>query len=60
MSRYALVESHVDRSGVIRVLGPYDSEEAAKAALPDVLDFLIDSHGVWDAVPIHDLRGLFE
>lgn len=60
MKRFALVQVHPDRSGVIRVIGPYDSEEDAKGALPEIQDFLVDSFGLWDTVPIHDLRGLFE
>lgn len=58
--RYALVHSYTDRSGVLRVVGPYPSEEEAIEALPDVEDLLRDGFGVWDVVPIHDLKGVFE
>lgn len=60
MKRYALVQSELDRSGIIRVIGPYNTEEDARGDLPEIQDFLVDSYGHWDVVPVYNLKGLFE
>lgn len=53
---YVLVTSEWDGSGIGRAFGPYDTEEAAKAAQPDLQE-LCDPHGSarWDVLPMYTI-----
>lgn len=53
---YVLVTSQWDNSGVGRVFGPYDTEEAAKAALPHLQE-VCDPLGTvqWEALPMYTI-----
>lgn len=53
---YALVVSHWDGSGIIRAFGPYESEDAAKAAEADLQDlYQPDGIGKWETVTLFNI-----
>ncbi|MEV7814282.1 hypothetical protein AB0P05_26690 [Streptomyces flaveolus] len=58
ISRYALVVSHYDRSGIIQAFGPYDSPkqaEASRDAIQSGMPLLSIAGGMWEVVPMTDL-----
>jgi hypothetical protein len=58
ISRFALVVSYADRSGIIQAFGPYVSTEAAEAsrdALQDAMPALALTGGLWEVVPMTEL-----
>lgn len=51
---YALVVSYHDGSAILRAFGPYPTEDAAKAAEPDLQDlYYPDGIGKWEVVPMY-------
>lgn len=56
ITRYALVLSYVDRSGVVQAIGPYDTEAEAAAARADLeaMPVLGIAGCLWEIVPCVD------
>lgn len=56
ITRYAIVLSYVDRSGVVQVVGPYDTEAEALAARPalEAVPVLGMAGCLWEVVPCTD------
>jgi hypothetical protein len=55
ITRFVVVLSESDRSGVRQAFGPYDTEEQAKATLKVLETWPALSSGLWDIVPCADL-----
>lgn len=54
---YALIVSHWDNSGIIRAFGPYDSEDVAKAAEPQLQDlYQPEGIGKWEVIPMFNIN----
>lgn len=51
LTRFVVVLSESDRSGVRQAFGPYDTEQQAKAALKVLESWPALSSGLWDIVP---------
>jgi hypothetical protein len=52
---WSVVESYSDRSGVMRVYGPYASEVDAVRVIPRLEEFFFTSGGIFEVIPIWDV-----
>lgn len=57
--QHAVIVSYADRSAVLGAYGPYDTAEAAEAAIPKLTELPgMDTGALWEVRPLWQIPGL--